>query len=65
MIEAEFGQPRDLSAMIGVLSRGGGDPAYRRGADGQIWLTGTERALFDGIGTATWLAVENGILREE
>jgi hypothetical protein len=40
VIEAEFGQPRDLSAMIGVLSRGGGDPAYRRGADGQIWLTG-------------------------
>ncbi len=27
---------------------------------GQIWLTGTERALFDGIGAGTWLAVKNG-----
>ncbi len=27
---------------------------------GQIWLTGTERALFDGIGEATWLAVGAG-----
>ncbi len=27
---------------------------------GQVWMTGTERALFDGLGTATWLAVENG-----
>ncbi|KRB80978.1 recombinase RecF [Sphingomonas sp. Root710] len=27
---------------------------------GQIWLTGTERALFNGIAEATWLAVEAG-----
>lgn len=27
---------------------------------GQIWLTGTERSLFDGIGTATWLSVAGG-----
>jgi len=27
---------------------------------GQIWLTGTERALFDGIGEATWLSVRAG-----
>lgn len=29
---------------------------------GQIWLTGTERALFDGIGEATWLAVSGGVV---
>lgn len=40
MIEREFGQPRDLAAMLGVLSRGAGDPAYRRGAGGEVWLTG-------------------------
>ena len=27
---------------------------------GQIWLTGTERALFEGIEEATWLAVRGG-----
>ena len=27
---------------------------------GQIWLTGTERALFEGIEAATWLAVRGG-----
>ncbi len=27
---------------------------------GQVWMTGTERALFDGLGAATWLAVEHG-----
>jgi DNA replication and repair protein RecF len=26
----------------------------------QVWMTGTERALFDGIDAATWLAVEQG-----
>jgi DNA replication and repair protein RecF len=31
---------------------------------GQIWLTGTERTLFDGIADATWLAVDNGAVRE-
>ena len=29
---------------------------------GQIWLTGTERALFAGIGDATWLAVRAGVV---
>lgn len=27
---------------------------------GQVWLTGTERALFDAIGEATWLSVAGG-----
>lgn len=39
MIQREFGAPRDLAAMLGVMSRGVGDPAYRR-AGGEIWLTG-------------------------
>ena len=35
----------------------------RLGASGgQIWLTGTERALFDGIGQATWLSVQAGVV---
>jgi DNA replication and repair protein RecF len=29
---------------------------------GQIWLTGTERTLFDGIGEATWLSVGGGVV---
>lgn len=29
---------------------------------GQIWLTGTERALFDGISDATWLAIGGGVV---
>ncbi|MES2497432.1 MAG: DNA replication/repair protein RecF [Pseudomonadota bacterium] len=29
---------------------------------GQIWLTGTERTLFDGIGDATWLSVSGGVV---
>lgn len=29
---------------------------------GQIWLTGTERALFDAIGEATWLSVRGGVV---
>lgn len=29
---------------------------------GQIWLTGTERTLFDGIGEATWLSVRAGTI---
>ena len=40
MIEREFEGPRDLAAMLGVLSRGGGDPTYRRGTDGDLWLVG-------------------------
>ena len=27
---------------------------------GQVWMTGTERALFEGLGAATWLAVQQG-----
>ncbi|MFN8184088.1 MAG: hypothetical protein U0R23_06675 [Candidatus Nanopelagicales bacterium] len=38
-VDMEFGQPRDLSAMLGVLHRGGGDPAYRRLRD-EIWIAG-------------------------
>ncbi len=31
------------------------------GAGGQVWMTGTERALFEGLGgEATWLAVSEG-----
>ncbi|MBC7986735.1 MAG: AAA family ATPase, partial [Sphingomonadaceae bacterium] len=27
---------------------------------GQVWMTGVERALFNGVGDATWLAVRDG-----
>ena len=33
------------------------------GTGGQIWLTGTERALFEGIGDASWLAVRGGVVQ--
>ena len=46
------------------------DPARRAAlfdrladAGGQVWLTGTERSLFEAIGEATWLEVENGQIR--
>ena len=29
---------------------------------GQVWLTGTERSLFDGIDRATWLTIANGAI---
>ena len=32
------------------------------GAGGQVWMTGTERRLFDGVGDATWLGVEAGTI---
>jgi DNA replication and repair protein RecF len=32
------------------------------GLRGQVWLTGTERALFDGIAGATWLDLNSGAL---
>jgi DNA replication and repair protein RecF len=33
------------------------------GSGGQIWLTGTEPALFDGLGhDATWLQVRAGLI---
>jgi DNA replication and repair protein RecF len=28
---------------------------------GQVWMTGTERALFDGLDAATWLTVSQGV----
>jgi DNA replication and repair protein RecF len=32
------------------------------GLRGQVWLTGTECALFDGIAGATWLDLNDGAL---
>jgi DNA replication and repair protein RecF len=29
-------------------------------AGGQVWMTGTERLLFDAVGEASWLSVRNG-----
>ena len=40
-VEMYCGHRRDLRAMLGVLSRGAGDPAYRHGPRGDVWLTGT------------------------
>jgi DNA replication and repair protein RecF len=35
-------------------------------AGGQVWLTGTERSLFDGLdGGSTWLFVANGKIEQE
>lgn len=31
---------------------------------GQVWITGTERAPFDGIGGASWFTVEDGRIRD-
>ncbi len=39
-VELHCSQRRDLRAMLGVLSRGAGDPAYRYGPGGDLWLTG-------------------------
>jgi DNA replication and repair protein RecF len=44
--------PLRRAALFDRLARSGG----------QIWLTGTERALFDGISEATWLSVSNGVV---
>lgn len=45
--------PRRREALFGRLAAGGG----------QVWMTGTERALFDGLGRgATWLAVNDGVV---
>ena len=47
--------PSRRSALFELLSRAGG----------QVWMSGTEAALFDGIGgAATWLEVANGGVRE-
>ncbi|HEY9554143.1 MAG TPA: AAA family ATPase, partial [Allosphingosinicella sp.] len=32
-------------------------------AGGQVWLTGTERSLFETVDKATWLDVENGRIK--
>jgi DNA replication and repair protein RecF len=32
------------------------------GGGGQVWMTGTERSLFEAIGEATWLAVRDGAI---
>jgi DNA replication and repair protein RecF len=32
------------------------------GAGGQVWMTGTERSPFEGIGAATWLTVVDGMV---
>ncbi|MGS1015783.1 DNA replication/repair protein RecF [Allosphingosinicella humi] len=32
------------------------------GGGGQVWMTGTERSLFEAIGEATWLAVRDGTI---
>jgi DNA replication and repair protein RecF len=42
--------PLRRSALFERLAAGGG----------QVWMTGTERPLFEGLGSATWLAVEQG-----
>ncbi len=33
-------------------------------AGGQVWMTGTERGLFAGIGAATWLEIAAGAFTE-
>ena len=41
---------------------------FERLADrgGQVWMTGTERRLFDGIDReATWLEIRDGAVRPE
>ena len=45
--------PLRRAALFGRLAEGGG----------QVWMTGTERALFAGLGAGTsWLTVENGAI---
>lgn len=39
MITAEYPGPWNLRTILGTLSRGGGDPCYRRDGSG-VWLTG-------------------------
>ena len=48
------------------------DPARRRAlferleaGGGQVWMTGTERLLFDGIGSACWFSVAEGQVRAD
>ena len=39
-VEVEVGQRRDLTAVLGPMSRGAGDPSLRRMPDGSVWLVG-------------------------
>jgi DNA replication and repair protein RecF len=48
------------------------DPARRRAlferldaGGGQVWMTGTERSLFDGVGSASWFSVAEGHIRAD
>ena len=34
------------------------------GAGSQVWMTGTEQTPFDGVGRASWLTVENGVIHQ-
>lgn len=45
--------PSRRAALFERLARGGG----------QVWMTGTERGLFEGIGDASWLNVSQGQIR--
>ncbi len=58
MIQARVGVRRDLRAMLGVLSRGRGDPAFRREGS-LLWLTGVSPA---GVITARLAPDEDGVL---
>ena len=40
-VEVEVDQRRDLTAVLGPMSRGAGDPSLRRMPDGSMWLVGT------------------------
>ena len=44
--------PSRREALFGRLQSGGG----------QVWMTGTERALFDAVGEASWLRVRDGCI---
>ncbi|WP_294195806.1 DNA replication/repair protein RecF [uncultured Sphingomonas sp.] len=47
----------EVAAHLDPLRRGA--LFTRLSALGQVWMTGTERALFDAIDTATWVALDN------
>ena len=40
-VEVEVDQRRHLTAVLGPMSRGAGDPSLRRMPDGSMWLVGT------------------------
>ena len=52
----------EVAAHLDPLRRGA---LFERlaGAGGQVWMTGTERSLFDGLGAGTtWLSVSGGVV---